>query len=221
MIHCLGGRVILPELMDHAPPEPTRRSLSDLVLINQRLGGHRILIDRLLELVSPSEPFSLLDIGAASGDMAKEALRRFPRMSPINLDRRALHLENASHSKVVSDAFELPFADCSLDFVHCSLFLHHFSDDDVVRLLKESWRVARHGLIVQDLERHPLAYYFLPATKWLFRWSNLVLHDGPISVEAAFKPGELASFAAAAGIPGTDIRTHRPAFRLSMVAVRS
>lgn len=221
MIHCLGGRVILPELLDHAPPEPTRRNLNDLVLINHRLGGHRILIDSLSELVAQSDSFSLLDIGAASGDMVKEARRMFPKMQAINLDRRALHLENASPPRLVADAFALPFQPRSIDFVHCSLFLHHFTDDEVVRLLAGFWEVAKHGVIVQDLERHPLAYYFLPATKWLFNWGDLVLHDGPISVEAAFKVEELITLATHAGIPSPAVRRHRPAFRLSMVAVRS
>jgi hypothetical protein len=91
----------------------------------------------------------------------------------------------------------------------------------VVQLLGAFWEAARHAVIVQDLERHPLAYYFLPATRWLFGWSELVVHDGPISVEAAFKVDELRKLGLQAGLEAPVVRTHRPAFRLSMVAVRS
>lgn len=220
-MHCRGPRVLLPELLDHAPPDVTRQNLSELVLINKYLGGHRILLDRLSEFVSPSDSFTLLDVGAASGDMAKEAAARFPKISAVNLDYRALHLENASFARVAADAFRMPFAPLSFDFVHCSLFLHHFTDEQVVRLLANFWELTRRAVIVQDLERHPLAYYFLPATKWLFRWSDIVLHDGPISVEAAFRREELLNLAREAGLPHPSARLHRPAFRISMVAVRS
>ena len=208
-----------PELLDEAPPEPTRQNLRELVTINRLLGGHRILLDRLGELFSAPERFTFLDIGAASGDMAQVAQERFLGLAPINLDRRALHLEAAT-SRVCGDAFHLPFADRSVDVTHCSLFLHHFTNEQVVALLKEMHRVARRAVIVQDLERHPLPYYFLPATRWLFGWSELVLHDGPISVEAAFQPQELRALAQAAGLGDLEVRTHRPAFRLSLVARR-
>ncbi len=220
-MHCLGGRVLLPELLDHAPEEETRRNLRELVTINRRLGGHRILRDRLREAVSPSETFSFLDVGAASGDMSACASAHYPGLRPIQLDRRALHLERASGHRVVGDAFRLPFRDRAVDISHCSLFLHHFTDDQVSALLAEMWRVSHRAVIVQDLERHPAPYYFLPATKWLFQWSRLVLHDGPISVEAGFRAPELRTLARQAGLPVDDVRTHRPAFRLSFLAMRS
>lgn len=221
MIPCLGGRVIRPEWLDHASPEEARRNLKELVAINRYLGGHRILVDRLAEVVRPEEEFTFLDVGAASGDMAAAAQRRFPRLRAINLDACALHLERSPGERVVADAFHLPFASGAVDIVHCSLFLHHFSDGDVERLLDGFWRVARRAVIVQDLERNPLAYYFVPATRWLFRWSDIVVHDAPVSVEAAFKENELRRLAARAGLGGVSVRVHRPAFRVSLVAVRS
>jgi hypothetical protein len=221
MIHCLGGRVIRPELLEHAPPEEARRNLRELVKINRFLGGHRILIDRLADVISPGEEFTFLDVGAASGDMTLAAEPRFPGLRAINLDRIPLHLEKSVGDRVVADAFQLPFSERSVDIVHCSLFLHHFSDPDVERLLAGFWAVTKRALIVQDLERHPLSYYFIPATRWLFRWSELVRHDGPISVEAAFTSRELERLACRAGIHGVQVRTHRPAFRVSFCAMRS
>ncbi len=220
-MRCSAGRVLLPELLDHAPPSETRQNLAELVRINRVLGGHRILIDRLREQFDTSTGFTMLDIGAASGDMAAAAREVFPGLRVINLDKRALHLEDAPDARVVADAFRLPFPARSFDVVHCSLFLHHFTDEEVCRLLKGFWELTRRVLIVQDLERHILPYYFLPATRWLFRWSAIVLHDGPISVEAAFRPEELERLALDAGIPRPAVRRHRPAFRLSLTAVRS
>ena len=119
---------------------------------------------------------------------------------------------------MVADAFHLPFAPASFDLIHCSLFLHHFQDDAVIELLRCFGRVARRQVIVCDLERHPLAYYFLPATKWLFHWHPITLHDGPVSVKAAFKASELREFASAAGLSNIHVSAHRPAFRLCLIA---
>ena len=220
-LQCRGGRVILPELLDDAPPEIARRNLKELVRINRFQGGHRILLDRLSELYRPTDRFTFLDIGAASGDMAAAAQRRFPGMEAINTDLSPLHLETARGLRFAGDAFALPLRDLSCDIVHCSLFFHHFDDDAVVRLLREFWRTARRAVIVQDLERHPLPYYFLPATRHLFGWSDIVLHDGPISVEAGFRAPELRQLAERAGLPSLNVRAHRPAFRLSLLAMRS
>ena len=216
----LRRRVIEPEWLEEAPVEAARRNLAELTALNRYLGGHRILCDRLRQLVSPAEQFSFLDIGAASGDMARMAQRTFPGLRVFNLDRQARHLERASGPCLVGDGFRLPFRDRSLDVTHCSLLLHHFADDAVVQLLAEMWRVARRGVIAQDLERRRLPYYFLPATRWLFNWSELVLHDGPISVAAGFRRAEFKQLAELAGMPEAQVRVHRPAFRLSLLAVR-
>jgi SAM-dependent methyltransferase len=212
--------MIEPEWLDEAPSPAARKNLAELIAINRYLGGHRILLDQLHGVVAPGERFSFFDVGAASGDMAKAAAARYPGLAAINLDRRALHLEKAGGACLVGDAFSLPVRDRSVDFVHCSLFLHHFTAPEAVRILREFWRAARRGVILQDLERHPLPYYFLPATRWVFRWSELVLHDGPISVAAGFRCDELEELAREAGLRDPVVKSHRPAFRLSLTAMR-
>ena len=87
----------------------------------------------------------------------------------------------------------------SYDIVHCSLFLHHFSNDDIVRLLATFRDMARMAVVINDLERHVLAFRFLPWTRWLFRWDRITLHDGPISVQAGFRVDQLKSLATQAG----------------------
>ncbi len=220
MIHCRGGRVIVPELLEHAPVEESRRNLREIAAINRYLGGHRILLDRLKQITTPQDAFTFLDVGAASGDMTQVASRSFPRIRAIGLDIRELHLDLCPGLRVAGDAFHLPFRSQAIDVVHCSLFLHHFSSDEVIRLLAEMWRVAGRAVIVQDLERNPLAYYFIAAAAKLFNCSTVLRHDAPVSVEAAFKPEELRSLASEAGIPVRDVRLHRPAFRLSLLAMR-
>jgi ubiquinone/menaquinone biosynthesis C-methylase UbiE len=212
----LNQRVIVPELLDHAPDDVAHRNLGDLTKINRWLGGHRILRNLMRPLARPDEAFTFLDVGAASGDMGRIIQRHYPRATIISLDRQARNLRQAPQPRLVGDAFRLPVR--AADFVHCSLFLHHFTNDEVVELLRSFAAVARRAVVIQDLERHILAHRFLPATKHIFGWNALTLHDGPVSVAAAFRADELRQIAQTAGLKNARIRTHGLSFRLSLVA---
>ena len=157
-------------------------------------------------------------VGAATGDMGTALRRYYPRAIVTSLDYREVHLAPAPQPKVIGDAFRLPFRNASFDFVFSSLFLHHFSDERVVDLFRNFAAVAGRAVLAIDLERGPLAYYFMPATRWLFGWHGLSMHDGPASVQAAFKRGELLALAKQAGLTHARASTHRPWARVSLVA---
>ncbi len=210
-------RLIQPELLDHAEPEEARPNLADLVRINQRFGGHSTAAKLLARVVQPGDRFTMLDVGAASGDTGRYLSSLYPNAKITSLDYSQVNAEGASHPKVIADAFALPFRFQTFDFVFSSLFLHHFTDEQVVNLLHGFYSVARQAVLIIDLERHILPYYFLPATKKLLKWNRLTVHDGVISVRAAFTRAELEKLARAAGIARVRVEVHRPAFRLSMV----
>jgi ubiquinone/menaquinone biosynthesis C-methylase UbiE len=217
-MHCLGGRVLKPEVLDTLPPEEARASLTDLVRINQRWGGHSTLRKLLDDAVPQDEPFTLLDVGAASGDMGRFVRQRRPAANVTNLDYIASHLEHCTGPRVAADAFALPFADGSFDYVFNSLFLHHFSNEQVVALFREFRRVARRQVLVIDLWRHPIPYYFMSLTQPLFGWQPVTVSDGQISVEAAFHPRELRELASRAGLRDVRTRACVPAFRIALSA---
>ena len=214
-------RLIKPELLDHAEPQEARLNLEDLVRINRKFGGHSVLRRTLAHVIKPDEVFNLLDIGAASGDTARLIQELFPLGSITSLDYSPINLRDAPHPKLIGDAFALPFSPESFDYVFCSLFLHHFTDREVIRLLSTFYSAARRALLVTDLERHVFPYWFLPATKLLFAWQRITVHDGPASVRASFRPRELLKLATIAQIPEAQIKVHRPAFRISLVAVKN
>lgn len=216
-MHGLGNRLILPELLDSLPPDQARASLGDLVRINRRWGGHSTLRGLLLENVAKGQAFSVLDVGAASGDMGDCIREWYPMAQVTSLDYVESHL-TGSGSKVVADAFQLPFRPASFDYVFCSLFLHHFQNEDVVRLLRHFGEVARKAVLVIDLERNPIPYYFIAWSRPLLGWDPVTVHDGAISVEAAFRPNELEDLARQAGLRNPRARVYRPAFRIAMTA---
>ncbi len=86
----------------------------------------------------------------------------YPAAKVTSLDYVESHSGKPSpDQRVAGDAFRLPFRTGSFDYVFCSLFLHHFQDMDVVRLLRGFAEVARKAVLVIDLERNPVPYYFI------------------------------------------------------------
>jgi 2-polyprenyl-3-methyl-5-hydroxy-6-metoxy-1,4-benzoquinol methylase len=211
-------RRLQPEWLDELPLEEKQASLRDLTRINRLLGGHAALRRSLARMYPPTEAFTLLDVGAATGDTARALRSWYPRSQVVSLDYRPEHLLTTPAPKLCADAFRLPFRPATFDVVHCALFLHHFSAPDILQLLTEFSRIARSWLLVNDLERHPLPYYFLPLTRWLFHWDPVTLHDGPISVQAGFTPAELLELARQAGLGPSHVHVYRPAFRLVLCA---
>jgi SAM-dependent methyltransferase len=218
MVPLAPARVIVPEMLDHAPADVARASLRDLARINRYLGGYYVLGRLFHGVANKGDSFSVLDVGAASGDMGAAIRRLYPRASVTSLDYRAQHLTQATDPKVVADAFRLPFRPASFDFVFSSLFLHHFTDDQVVDLFRSFRCLARRAVLAIDLDRGPLAYHFLPNTRWLFGWHDITISDGQISVAAALKKDELLALAVRAGFNAAQVRVHRPWSRLSLLA---
>ncbi|MFN7939843.1 MAG: methyltransferase domain-containing protein [Bryobacteraceae bacterium] len=212
----LTGRRIRAERLDEAGDVEAAANLADLRRINRWLGGHSVLRGCLRRWYGAGDRFRMLDIGAASGDTAAVVRKAFPGSRVVSLDHALRNLRMAPQPKLAADAFRLPFAAGSFDVVGCSLFLHHFEDEDVVRLMEEMRRVSRRYVQAIDLERRWLARQFLPATRWLLGWNEVTLHDGPVSVEAAFRVEELRRLGAAAGLQGVRVRAHYPWFRLSL-----
>jgi len=120
-----------------------------------------------------------------------------------------------------ADALALPYADREFDFALCSTALHHFADEDAVQVLRELDRVARLGVVVNDLRRSRpalLGARLLAATVW--RTHPVTRHDGPLSVRRSFTPRELLDLGRRAGMREAQVHAHQP-FRLALVADRT
>jgi len=207
----LTHRNIMPELLAQSSPEEAEANLSDLRRLNRYFGGRQSLRSVLSPLLKPGT--RILDVGAASGDHAGA----LAQAKVVSIDISESHLRTAPGQRVVADAFALPFAPGSFDIVMANLFLHHFEDAEIVALLAQFSRLATVAVVVNDLERSRLAWSFLPLTAPFLGWHPMTVHDGTVSVAAAFHPNELAELFARAGMRGARIRQHRPWFRLSAV----
>ena len=116
-----------------------------------------------------------------------------------------------------ADAFQLPFADREFDYAMCSLFTHHFRDEDVIKILRELGRVAGRRIFVIDLHRKPVPYYFYTTIGKLFLHNRLIREDGALSILRSFTPPELEELAERAGLEGITISRIFP-YRLVLSA---
>jgi ubiquinone/menaquinone biosynthesis C-methylase UbiE len=190
-------RVVTPELLDSdaGTPDEIAASLADLRRINRWFGGVGTtcqLIERVAG-VTRRKHFSVLDVASASGDVAQKAVERLKNagveLEITLLDRVPSHLRNGM-SKVAADALAIPFRDDSFDLVSCGLFAHHLEPPEVIQFVNEGLRVARVGVLINDLIRHPVHLGLVYAGLPLFR-SRLTHHDAPASVRAAYTRPEM------------------------------
>src|ERR1700761_8215231 len=105
--------------MDHVPADEARPILADLTRINKNFGGHSVIRKTISRVVRPNDSFSLLDVGAASGDTARLISDEYPLSSVVSFDYNETNLSSAPQPKIIGNAFQLPFALCSFDYVLC------------------------------------------------------------------------------------------------------
>jgi ubiquinone/menaquinone biosynthesis C-methylase UbiE len=214
-----------PELLDSdsGTTEEVRASLRDLESLNRHLGGittTRELI-RTVAVRTEKTTLSMLDVAAGNGlvpSVAADRLRPVGIMVRTTLvDRARTHLpSNGVSPKVVAEALKLPFADFSFDLVSSTLFLHHLSPEEVVEFARESLRVSRIAVLVNDLIRHWLHLGLAYAGAPLYR-SRITRHDAPASVKQAYTPGEMRELLLKSGASKVTGRTHY-LFRMGLVA---
>jgi SAM-dependent methyltransferase len=211
---------------DYTPAE-YEGCLAELRRVNRFLGDARALRRSLLAEVEREglKSFSVLDVGAGSGELLRTIASwarendREALLVGLELNARsarAIREESAAFASIRAlrgDALRLPFADDRFDYAICSLFTHHFADEQVVRILNELGRVARRKVFVIDLHRHPLAYFLYTTVGRLFLHNRLIREDGALSILRGFRPRELNELCSRSSLAGCGVERRFP-FRL-------
>jgi len=189
------------------------KNLGELDSMNRYAGGHSISLSGIKRMVNDRHKiYHIADLGCGSGDVLKY-IARWARINQYQVkltgvdkskDAIMYLSENCSGfdeiSGVVSDYQHYLESAADIDIVHCSLFCHHLSDNELHDLFTKLKTKARLGFVINDLHRSPLAYYGVWFLTRLLNGTDLSKHDGPVSVLSAFKHSELDSLLRNAGL---------------------
>ncbi len=215
------------ELMDL--PSTSRqdfiRALQDIQWVNRNLGGIQAIqskLERMLPIGFRGN-VSILDLGTGSADiplaLAKWAQnnQRIPLtitavdLHPVAVETARNMIRGYPEIKVCQgDALNWPMPDQSYDYVISSMFMHHLPQDEAVRLLREMARLCKYGLIVNDLERHPMAWLGIKLLSILTGKGRIFRNDAPLSVLRGFTKTELEALKQEVGLPQLQIQRQYP-----------
>ena len=219
----LTTRATTPELMDDLTlaTDELRQNLDELETINTWLGGYRPVLAALARLRArfpAGRPLRLADLGSGGGDtlrhVARWARRHGVPLAAEGIDANEFMLAYAAAksqeypeiSYRQLDIFSPEFAARPYDVLTASLFCHHFTDAELVALLRGWHRQAGLAVVINDLHRHPLAYYSIKYLTKVLGGSRLVQNDAPLSVARAFSRADWARLLAQAGITNYELR---------------
>lgn len=219
-----------PELLDG--PLDDRAALAgnlrDLRRINRLLGGVRLSALALEALAPGARSMTMLDVGTGGADIPLALIERWRRggrrLTVVATDSRPeiVDLARATIDGRVppgdlelrtADGRSLPFPDDTFDVVHASMVIHHLEPAEAVGMIAEMARVARLGVVVNDLARGRLQFVGAWLLGHALTGNRLTRHDAPLSVRRAYTRDEVATFAAQAGVrvvhAATDSLRHR------------
>ncbi len=191
------------ELLDRndIPFKDIKRNMKELDFINRNLGGHDITLDGIVALIQDNAIFNkrltIVEIGCGGGDNLRAikewaAYIKLPvQLTGIDINQECIayarqQQRNEGIQFILSD-YRLVQLTLKPDIVFSSLFCHHFTDEELIEQLQWMEEASKIGFFINDLHRHPLAYYSIKILSAIFSRSYLVKNDAPLSVRRGFK----------------------------------
>lgn len=200
----MSPRVLEAEWLDELPPGDLRaiRSRADLRRVNAIMGNAR-WIAAALEQHLPDKPLRIADLGAGDGALSLAVARRLKRARVrLTLVDRAPVVHGTTIERLnalgwratiaASDVFDFfPRAGEPFDALFANLFLHHFDDPRLARLLAAI--AGRTRLFVACEPRRSRVALTGSRLLWALGCNDVTRHDALVSVRAGFSDAELSS----------------------------
>lgn len=221
-------RSLQKELLDRddIPPADLFQNLRELDFINRWLGGYDISFAALKLVLQKDRSYTLVDIGCGGGDTLKR-IAQWNGKAGFTLDLYGVDLKpdcityaekNLQDTGVtlVCDDYRNTYRHLKhVDIIHACLFCHHLTNDDLQELVQFALS-NRAILVINDLERNPLAHYSIKWLTGLFSKSYLVKNDAPLSVLRGFKKKEWLEILQRSGATRFTVR-NKWAFRHEVI----
>jgi 2-polyprenyl-3-methyl-5-hydroxy-6-metoxy-1,4-benzoquinol methylase len=200
------------EMMDR--PQPVsgelERDLERIRQLNRWFGSYRLILNFVRRWIERGARTHVVDLATGSGDIprliADYARRTGAQVEIDALDRQPATVEIAR--KLSLGYPEISYHEANIlewnsrqayDIVLCTLTLHHFSNEDAVRLLRRCREISQKFVLVSDLRRGFLlktGVYLLTAV--IFR-EPMTRYDARLSAARAFSFSEMYDLAVHAG----------------------
>lgn len=188
---------IMDDLSDDSPA--LYQALKELDIINKWLGGNAVTLIAVKKILksNPQKNWTIADLGCGSGEMLIK-IADWARQENINVELIGFdanpnviqyaknHCEDYPEINLQTEnIFSESFKNRKFDLISCTLFLHHFTKDELVNLL-EQFNQQSKNVVINDLHRHYFAYYSIRVITQLFSKSKMVKNDACLSVWRAF-----------------------------------
>lgn len=204
-----------PELMDdlQCSGPVVVQTLRELEFINKWLGGNHVTLQAIKAITRKKSlrRVRIIDVGCGSGDVLLH-LRQWASANDLQTELTGVdanpHIINLAqtHCNQYSDiTFEsmdilsMKFKSLETDILIGTLFFHHFTQTQLTDFFSQLKNQVRIAIIINDLHRHPLAYYSIKWLTALFSKSEMVKSDAPLSVRRGFSRPELETVLRNAG----------------------
>jgi 2-polyprenyl-3-methyl-5-hydroxy-6-metoxy-1,4-benzoquinol methylase len=200
------------EMMDRDQPPSVEleRDLERIRQLNRWFGSYRLVLSFIRNWIKPTDKLRVVDLATGSGDIPRlivDYARKINATVEIDaVDRQPATLEIAR--RLSADYPEISYQEANVlewnsveayDIALCTLALHHFSNEDAVRLLRRCCQISRRFVLVSDLRRNfslVAGVYLLTAL--IFR-EPMTRYDARLSTIRAFSFSEMGDLAVRAG----------------------
>jgi len=201
-------RRVEPELLDHLPADDPRalRARRDVRRANTLMMNAAIMASALVEHSDGQPPRTIVDLGSGDGQfmlrVARRLARRWPGVTVVLQDKQdivtratrdafaALRWRVETSATDVFD-FLSNARSSDVDIVTSNLFLHHFVDEQLVRLLASVAQLARLMVVCEPRR----AKFVVRASRllWAVGFSDVGVHEAVVSARAGFRGKELSA----------------------------
>lgn len=210
-----------------------RVALRHLRMLNRIFGASAPTlygIRRLWMAADKPKRFSILDIGAGSGDVNRNILH-WADANRIDLsitladiteeaceEARLLYRNEPRIRVMRNDLFKLP--EGGADVVTGTQFVHHFAAAELPKVAQNMLKASRLGVVINDIHRHWIPWAAVWLTTRIVSNNRYIRNDGPLSVAKGFRSDDWRNLREALG----ESEMHyawRPLFRYAVVIKKS
>lgn len=196
------------------------QNLQEFELINKKLGSlktlklglNQVYQKNIDKMANDNNKINIIDLGCGAGDLT-QGIYQWAVEKNLSVSIKGIDInphiiryaeekfdkfkKNKNRNAKISIQFEVMDIFCEqlkmekYDIVCLNNICHHMDTLELKNLLSGLIRKTKIAIIINDLQRHWISYYFIKSITRLFSFSSLAKNDGPLSVLKAFSKKEL------------------------------